>query len=147
MGQAATIAAGGLQAAGSVMQGRERARAARAEAQNLGIQRTEVGIRANQEEAARREALAGDLQAMQVALAGSGVAAGSPTVRAIMSGGVRDAEADVSTARYNALAQQDSLRRAQVEAKRSARAAMLSGYMGAANAGFQTYSNLQRRGQ
>ncbi len=126
----ATAAGGALNAAGTVMEGRERSRAAAFEAQQLSQQEKEHRIHeqeyrtaADQAEARRRENLTSSLETIAAIRAGRGVGQASPTAVAIYDSIIDDEERDARTERYNYLSKAD---RSRIAADQSRTAAGLA---------------------
>ena len=127
----AMIAGTALQATSQYMAGREQARAAAHEEQQLRAAETNTRIAAAQDEAQRRSRLTDSLETIAVIRGGRGVGEGSPTGDAIYSSVIEDQERDISTSRYNFLSKADTFRLTADMAKRKAQHSMLAGILGA----------------
>jgi hypothetical protein len=130
----AAAVGGGLQAAGSIMAGREQEVAHKFEAQQLDAQARAFKTRAAQAEAARREDLSSVLQTAAALRAGRGVGMGSPTAEAIFRNAVEAEERNILTERANLLQEADTSRMSAQIARRKGKASLLAGSLGAAEA-------------
>lgn len=126
-------AAGGsaMQAGSQIMAGRETARAAAYEQQQLKAQEETYRIAAAQDETQRRDELNSSLETIQAIRAGRGVGAGSPTENAILTSATDDAESDILTSRLNYLTKADSSRTSAEMAGKKAKTSLLAGYLNA----------------
>lgn len=146
IGIGAAVAGGGLKAAGSVMEGRERSRAQAFESESLlgqsadySRQEQEYRIAAAQTETQRRTELTSSLETIAAIRAGRGVGASSPTGMAIFNNLVQDEERDIRTERLNYLTRAEQSRIAAKNAKtasslakRQAKMSLIGGFVGAA---------------
>lgn len=131
----AALAAGTtLQAVGSVMSGREGARAALFEQQQLRIQQQTEQTAGAQAEARRLEELTANLGTIQAIRAGRGVGMSSPTGAAILEATASEEWRDAKQERLNHLLKADQSRIAAGMAGRKASYSLLSGYLGAGTA-------------
>lgn len=128
---AATVAGGALSAYGSSMAGKEAARAAEFEKQQLEIQAQTAKTAADQAEARRREELTSNLETIQAIRAGRGVGSNSPTGQAILTSAIDTQERDIGIERANYLVKADLSRRAAELAGRKAKTSLLAGNIGA----------------
>jgi hypothetical protein len=131
---AASLAGSGMQAYGSIMQGREQSRAAQMEADNLRIQQAQYSIAAAKDEAKRRNDLTSSLEAIQAIRAGRNVGAGSPTGLAILDSAIEDSNRDVSSAKLNYATRSDLAGRAALLSDRKAYTSILAGNLAAGEA-------------
>lgn len=133
-----------LTATSQVMQGREQARAADFENQQLSIQEQATRTAAMQDEARRRDELTSNLETIQAIRAGRGVGAGSPGGMAILDSITSDAERDIGISKSNYATKADLTRRAGEMAQGRGRMSLLAGYLGAGatvgNAAYQGYA-------
>lgn len=129
----AAVAGSAVSAYGSVMAGRETARAAAFEQDQLRVQGEMQKIAADQAEARRREELTSSLETIQAIRSGRGVGAYSPTGEAILTSAIEDQEHNIAIERLNALSSADLSRRAAEMAGRKARTSLLAGNLTAAS--------------
>lgn len=130
----AAVAGSSLQAVGSVMTGRENARAALFEQQQFKIQEQTERTAAAQEEARRREELVSSLGTIQAIRAGRGVGMSSPTGMTILETTASEQTRDAKQASLNRLLKADQSRLAAAGAGKKAQYSLLSGYVGAGEA-------------
>ncbi|MCL4712157.1 MAG: hypothetical protein KJZ73_13020 [Pseudorhodoplanes sp.] len=132
-----------LSATGRIMQGREQARAAEFERQQLDVQAQQYKTAADQMEARRREELTASLETIGAIRAGRGVGAGSPTALAVIDDAVSDTQRDILAERTNMRTRIDLTQRASEMARRKARTSLIAGYVGA---GEQVFNTVARAG-
>lgn len=125
--------AAGTQALGSILAGRQQARSAAFEAQQLEIQQTRLETAADVEETERRDQLASTIQSIEAVRGARGLGP-SPTGFAALRQIRGDAERDIRTARINTLTNADSAGRAASERRRAGRSQQIAGYLGATSA-------------
>jgi hypothetical protein len=133
-GMVASAAGAGLSATGSIMAGREQARAAAYEQQQLQIQADNTRTAALQAETHRREELASSLETIAVMRGGRGVGAMSPTGLAILDSTTDLAERDIVTERTGLLQKVDQSVTGASLAGSRAKTSLLAGYLGAGEA-------------
>ena len=128
------IAGTGAQAVGSVMRGREEARAAAFETQQFKIQEENARIAAKQDEANRREELTNSIETIQALRGARNLSATSPGGLALLEGVTEEAQDDIRTSRLNYLQRADQANRAATMSRRRGKTSLLAGYLGAAEA-------------
>jgi hypothetical protein len=133
----AVVAGSATQAVGSIMAGREQARTAAFEQQQLQIQEQQARTASMESEARRREELTSSLETIQALRAGRNTGAYSPTGQAILSSSIEDTERDISIEKANYATKADLSRRAAEMAGHKAKTSLLAGYLGAAGAAAQ----------
>lgn len=126
----AVVGAAG-QAAGTMMQSREQARAAAFERDNYDRQRQELLIAADQQEAKRRNELTASIETISALRSGRGVGMSSPTGSAILSSAIQDESDDIRTERLGYLTRAEQARLGSKMAGRKARMSILAGNIGA----------------
>lgn len=119
-------------AAGHEMAGREAARSATFEQQQLEIQSQTAKTNADQAETARRTELTSNLETIMAIRAGRGVGSGSPTGEAIYTSAIDQQERDIATERANYLTKADLSRRGAEMAARKAKTSLIAGDLAAA---------------
>jgi hypothetical protein len=125
------VIGGATSAVGSVMGGRERARAQAFESEEARRRSDEFRIAGAQAETRRREQLTSSLETIMAIRAGRGVGEGSPTALASTGGIVEDESRDVRTERLNYLTRSEQQRLASDMLRRQSRMSLLSGYFSA----------------
>lgn len=118
-------------AAGSVMTGREQAKAALFEQQQYRAQEQIERTAAAQEEARRREELVSAIGTIQTVRAGRNVGMSSPTAAGILNSTFSEQTRDAVQARLNHLQKADQSRMAASMSGSTARYSLLSGYVNA----------------
>ncbi|MFK8251783.1 hypothetical protein [Ancylobacter terrae] len=131
MGEIALIVGTGLKAVGSVMAGREQARAAKFEQQQYGIQAQVERTAAAQAEARKREELTSALGTIQAVRAGRGVGMSSPTGMATLTTVASEMTRDARQASLNHLLKADQSRMAGALSGKKATYSLLSGLVDA----------------
>ena len=131
---AAAVAGTALQATGSIMAGREGARAALFEQQQYKVQEQTLRTSAAQVEARHREELVSSLGTIQAIRAGRGVGMSSPTGQAILTSTASEQTRDAKQESLNYLLKADSSRLAAAGAEKKGQYSLLSGYIGAGTA-------------
>jgi hypothetical protein len=131
---AGTAASAGISAYGSVMQGKEQARAADFERQQLEVQGQQIRTAADQSEAERRRELASSIETVQVLRGGRGVGTASPTGLAILDEMIEGQERDIGIERSNYMTKASQSQAAAEMARRKGKYSMLAGYLGAGQA-------------
>lgn len=158
---AMAIAGAGASATGSIMRGREEARAAAFRGAELTMesneqrrQAEETRIAATQAETRRRDELQSSLETIAAMRAGRGVGAASPTGMAILTSITEDVGRDIDTERYNFASRAGALDRSAdmsafgaAQARKRGKTALLAGYLGAAEAVLSTGTKLSRGGR
>lgn len=133
-------------AAGSIMTGREQAKAALFEQQQYNAQAQNERTAAAQEEARRREELVSAIGTIQTVRAGRNVGMSSPTAAGILNSTFSEQTRDAVQARLNHLQRADQSRMAASMSGSKARYSLLSGYVNAGTAlagGAYSYSQLR----
>jgi hypothetical protein len=126
---AATVAGTALRATGDIMRGREEARAALFEQDQLKIQEERFRTAASEAEAKRRRELTSQMQTIEAIRAGRGVGAGSPTAIAIVEDVASTGEREINIERTNYLTRAETARRAGEFAGGRAQKSLLAGYL------------------
>jgi hypothetical protein len=139
-----------LQATGSIMAGREGARAALFEQQQTRIQEQTERTAGAQAEARRLEELTANLGTIQAIRAGRGVGMSSPTGQTILAATTSEQVRDAQQDRLNHLLKADQSRLAAGMLGKKASYSLLSGYIGAGTAlaegGYKTGTLLKSYG-
>ncbi len=128
---AAMVGGTAMEAGGKIMAGREGARAAAYEQQQLRAQEQSYRTAAAQDETRRRDELTASLETIEVLRGGRGVGAGSPTGMAILDAATEDVRGDIITSRANYLTKADQSRTGAEMAGKKAKTSLLAGFMGA----------------
>jgi hypothetical protein len=117
-----------IQAGAKIMQGREQARAAAFESEQLRIKEQAEKTAAAQDETRRRNELTNSLETIQAIRAGRGVGSGSPTGMAIFDSLTSDVERDIAISGSNYATRADLARRSALLSDRKARTSLLAGF-------------------
>lgn len=119
-------------AGSQIMQGREQAKAAAFESDQMKIQAEATRTAAAQDETNRRNELTSSLETIEAIRAGRGLSGDSPGGMAILEGVTNRAERDIGISKGNYAMKADLLDRQSQLASSKGSMSLLSGYLGAA---------------
>jgi hypothetical protein len=129
----ALVAGTATSAAGSIISGGEKSRAAQFESQQYAQQAQAAQTASIQDETQRRRQLLSSLETVMAMRTERGVGADSPTAMAIYDNGISMSEDDIQASKANYLAKADLAARASYLSQRKASTSLFAGYLGAAS--------------